>query len=187
MRKVLDELRLKRDFNQAYFFPLLTMSSTKNLFKERNLHLMFEGSLVVKGIFALLEIIGGVLAYFITQQFLLNLVLAVTREELTEDPRDFIANHIVRSAQQFSIGSQQFISFYLLSHGIIKLFLIVGLLRKKLWCYPVSIIVFILFIAYQLFRFTITHSLWLLIITAFDIAVIALTWHEYRHLKRIVY
>ncbi len=159
------------------------MSSTKNLFKERNLHLVFEGSLVVKGIFALFEIISGVLAYFITQQFLLDLVLAVTREELTEDPRDFIANYLIQSARQFSIGSQQFVSLYLLSHGIIKLFLIVGLLRKKLWCYPVSIVVFILFITYQLFRFTITHSMWLLVITAFDIAVIALTWHEYRYLR----
>jgi len=162
------------------------MSSTKNLFEERNLHLMFEGGLVVKGIFALFEIIGGALTHFITQQFLLDLVLAVTREELTEDPRDFIANHLIQSARQFSIGSQQFVSLYLLSHGIIKLFLIVGLLRKKLWFYPVSIIVFTLFIAYQLFRFTMTHSMWLLIITAFDIAVITLTWHEYQHLKRIV-
>jgi Predicted membrane protein (DUF2127) len=54
---------------------------------------------------------------------------------------------------------------------------------RRLWYYPVAIIVFALFIAYQLYRYTFSHSVWLLLITALDIIVIALTWHEYRFMR----
>jgi uncharacterized membrane protein len=43
--------------------------------------------------------------------------------------------------------------------------------------------VFALFIAYQAYRFTYTHSVWLLLVTALDILVIALTWREYTYLR----
>lgn len=154
------------------------------LLDERNLHLAFEISLLLKGVFALLEIAGGVLAWFITQQALLSVILAITQEELTEDPNDFVAHWLIRSVQDFSISSQRFTSLYLLSHGVIKIALIAGLLREKFWSYPLAMIVFALFIGYQLFRFNVTHSLWLLAITLLDVIVIGLTWHEYRYLRR---
>lgn len=44
--------------------------------------------------------------------------------------------------------------------------------------------VFGLFIVYQVYRFSATHSLWLLLITAVDVLVICLSWHEYHYLKR---
>lgn len=154
------------------------------IFKEKNLHLVFEITLILKGIFALLEIIGGILAYFMTQELLLRLVVAITQEELTQDPRDFVARYLLQSAQDFSVSSQHFMSVYLLSHGIIKIFLVAGLLRKKFWFYPLAIIVFVLFILYQFFRFSVTHSFWLLVITLLDVIVIWLTWHEYRYLRR---
>ena len=43
--------------------------------------------------------------------------------------------------------------------------------------------IFGLFIVYQLYRLSLTHSLWLLVITAVDVLVIGLTWHEYRYLR----
>ncbi len=153
------------------------------LFEEKNLRRAFEITLILKGIFALLEILSGLAAYFITQQFLLRLVTDLTQVELAEDPRDFVAHYLMRSAQDFSASSQHFTSLYLLSHGILKLFLIAGLLRKKFWYYPLSIIVFALFILYQVFRFSVTHSLWLLALTLLDLIIIGLTWHEYRYLR----
>ena len=108
----------------------------------------------------------------------------ITQEELTEDPRDFVAQFIVQSAQQLSVSAQHFAAFYLLSHGIIKTALIAGLLRERLWYYPLSMLVFGIFVAYQLFRFQVTHSIWLMAITILDIVIIAMTWHEYRFLRR---
>jgi uncharacterized membrane protein len=152
---------------------------------ETSIRRFFRISLVFKGAFSVLEFVGGLLAYFISQQFLLNFVTAVTQEELTEDPRDFIAHYLVESAGQLSVSSQHFAALYLISHGIIKSWLIVGLLRNKLWYYPIAIVVFILFVAYQIFRFQITHSISLLAITAVDAVVIVLTWHEYWYLRQL--
>ncbi|MGT2504678.1 DUF2127 domain-containing protein (plasmid) [Bradyrhizobium guangxiense] len=152
-------------------------------FQEQNLRLAFQISLIIKGVFALLEIFGGIAAYFVSQQFLLSLILAVTRQELTEDPGDVVVRYLLETAHNVSLSTQYFTSIYLLSHGVIKTVLIAGLLRKRLWYYPAAIVVFVTFIAYQLFRFNYTHSIWLLLITLLDMVVIWLTWHEYRYLQ----
>jgi|SRR2546427_10833323 len=156
----------------------------KAAFDEKTFRLLFRISLLLKGAFSLLEIVGGILAYYVSQQYLVHLVTTITQEELTEDPRDFVAHFLIQSAQQLSVSAQHFAAFYLLSHGVIKTGLIVGLLREKLWYYPVSILVFGIFVAYQLFRFQVTHSPWLMVITILDILVIAMTWHEYQFLRR---
>jgi uncharacterized membrane protein len=150
---------------------------------EHKLHLAFEIGLILKAIFALLEVAGGILAYFITQQFLLKVVLALTSHEIGEDPNDFVATFLLRSVRDFSVSTQHFTALYLLSHGAIKLVLIAGLMRGIFWIYPVAIAVFAGFIAYQLYRFTNTHSIWLLILTLLDMVVIWLTWHEYRYMQ----
>jgi uncharacterized membrane protein len=62
--------------------------------------------------------------------------------------------------------------------------LVIGLLRNKLWAYPVSLVALGLFIVYQLYRFSYTHGIGLIILTIFDIIVIALIYHEYRLVRR---
>lgn len=151
--------------------------------QEKKIHLAFEISILLKGFHSVLEILGSFLIFFITKSYIISQVLYLTQEELSEDPKDLIAHYLINASNNFSISSQHFIALYLLSHGVIKLFLVIGLLRKKLWAYPASIVVFSLFIIYQLYRFYDTHSLWLLIFTIFDIAIIWLTIHEYHHMK----
>lgn len=158
----------------------------KLLDNEKRIHLIFEISLILKAIFAAFEVLGGVLAYFISQQFLVKMVTLITQGELAEEPRDFISNYLLHAAQNLSISTQHFTGLYLVSHGIIKLFVIIGLLRRKLWYYPVALVVFALFIVYQLYRFSFTHSIWLILITLLDLIVIGLTWHEYRYLRKMV-
>jgi len=138
-----------------------------------NTHRIFQLTLLCKGAFAVAEIAAGISAYFVTQQFLFTLVERV-------HPHDLIANYLHASVDHFSLSTRNFTAAYLLSHGIIKLWLIIGLLRGKLWSYPVAIAVFGAFIVYQLYRFTLRHSLWLVLITIVDIVVIPLTWQEYR-------
>jgi uncharacterized membrane protein len=164
-------------------FILASIAMKSRFLEEKYLHLVFEASLVLKAVFAVAEILAGIGAYFVTQQFLFRLVERMTREERLEDPRDFIANYLFQSAQHFSVSTRRFTAVYLLSHGVIKLWLIIGLLRQRLWYYPVAIAIFSLFIAYQLYRYSLTHSLWLLLITVVDVVVIVLTWHEYRYLR----
>jgi uncharacterized membrane protein len=144
---------------------------------------IFRASLLFKGLFAVLEIGAGALAYFVSAGEIVRVVASITQDELSEDPNDFVASHLLAAAEKLSIGGQRFAAFYLLSHGIVKTFLIVGLLRERLWYYPVSIAAFAGFAAYQMLRFTRTHSVWLLVLTIVDAIVIVLAWREYRMLR----
>jgi len=161
------------------------MPDARKLLDEKQIHLIFRVSLFVKAAFAFFEIVGGILVDVVRQQFVLDIVAALTQGELAEDPRDLAANYLLHAAQHLSVSTRHFTAMYLLSHGIIKLWLIVGLLLEKLWYYPTAMVVFGLFIVYQLYRFSYTHSIFLLLITALDLVVIVLTWHEYKYLRRV--
>ena len=151
---------------------------------ERRIHRIFEISLLLKGAHALIECIGGLALALVGTSTITSLVNAFTQEELLEDPNDFVATRLLSLAQNFSVSTQRFYAFYLLSHGVIKAFLVVGLLRNKLWAYPVSLVVLGLFIVYQLYRFAYTHGFGLIVLTVFDVFVIGLIWHEYRLVRR---
>ena len=151
--------------------------------QEKNIRFVFEVSMLLKGFNAAAEIIGGIFVWIISRTFLTKTVLLFTQSELSEDPNDKIANFLIGAAQQFSVSSQHFVAFYLLSHGLLKIILIAGLLKAKLWAYPTSLAIFSLFIIYQIYRFFYTHSPWLVILTVFDLMVLWLVWHEYNYLK----
>ena len=156
------------------------MSPLKNKIKEKDIFFLFKGGMFLKGIHAIIEIMGGFLALFLTQNFIIQSILTITQDELSEDPKDFLANYVIHASQSFSISSQHFVAFYLLSHGIIKGILVINLLQKKRWAYPTSLVVFSAFVIYQIIRYTYTHSVWLIVFTLFDLIVIWLIWHEYK-------
>lgn len=151
--------------------------------KEKFWHKLFETSVIIKGIDSVLELIGGILLLFMTSNALNSTLRFIFQHELLQDPNDFIANFLVNFFSGLSHQTQLFGALYLISHGVIKTGLVAGLLKKKLWVYPLSIIVFGLFILYQLYRYAYTHSLFLILLTLFDIIVIILILHEYRWLK----
>ena len=67
---------------------------------------------------------------------------------------------------------------------MVKAVLVWGLLREKLWAYPASFAVFGTFIAYQLYRYSFTDDVALILLSIFDLIVIALAVHEYRLLRK---
>ena len=151
--------------------------------KRQYIRRAFDICLSLKGIFACVEIVGGLLACFASHRSVLNFVRLITQNELAENPRDVIANYLLHSAERFSINAQHFAALYLLGHGVIKIWLIAGLLRSKLWYYPAAMIIFSLFILYQFYLLTSRFSSWLVFITVIDAVVIVLTWHEYKYLR----
>ena len=151
---------------------------------ERRIHQVFEISILLKGAHALIECIGGLVLAFVSTSAIQHMVNSFTQDELVEDPNDFVANQLLRLAQDFTVSTQHFYAFYLLSHGLIKVFLVIALLRNRLWAYPASLVVLGLFIVYQLYRYSYTNSLGLIVLTVFDVFVMALIWHEYRLVRR---
>ena len=151
---------------------------------EQRIHRIFEVSVLLKGAHAAVECMGGLALALASTASIEKWVNRLTQEELIEDPKDFVATHLLGMAQGFSINTKNFYAFYLLSHGIVKLALVVGLLRNKLWAYPASLIVLSLFIIYQVYRFSYTQSVGLIVLTIFDLIVMILIWHEYGLMRR---
>ena len=156
----------------------------RKLLPEKNIHLIFEASILAKGALAMLEIIAGAFVFFLHPNFLPALADRLTRNELAQDADDFIANSLLHIANGLTINGKYFIAIYLASHGIIKLGLIIALLKNKLWAYPLSFAVFSFFGIYQMYRYYFTHSTWLVLFTVLDILVIILVVHEYIYIKK---
>jgi uncharacterized membrane protein len=155
-----------------------------NVYKQKDIvHISFEIGLLLKGIHSLMEIIGGVFLLFLSPNRLNWLTRFLTQHELMEDPKDRVANFLIALSSSFSINTQHFAVFYLMSHGIIKCILVLLLWRRKLWAYPLTIVSLILFIAYQVYRYTLTQSVFLILLTIFDVVMIALTYLEYKRIK----
>ena len=152
--------------------------------QEKRIHQIFEVSVALKGLHALLEIAGGLALALTSTATIIGWINRFSQGELTEDPNDWVANHVMEFGRNFSVEQHHFYAFYLLSHGIIKGALVIGLLREKLWAYPASFVVFSLFIAYQLYRYSFTHDFSLILLSIFDLFVIALAVHEYRLLRK---
>lgn len=143
--------------------------------RERSIYEIYYVSILLKGLNALLEIVLGVFLLF-TSHFN-GVIQTLISNEMVEDPGDFIVKHL---SSYLTPGNELFGGLYLLSHGIIKGFIIWGLMRGKLWAYPAGLAVFGLFIAYQVLKWLETHSWILVVLTVFDLFVMGLIWHEYR-------
>jgi uncharacterized membrane protein len=147
---------------------------------EKRIHRLFEVSVALKGISALAECVGGIAFALVSVSTIKQMVLAVTQGELSENPNDPILSYLAGWAQSFSASTKTVVVVYLLIDGVLKLFLLVGLLRHRLWAYPASIVVITLFIFYQMYSFALTQSLGLIALTIFDCMLIFLIWHEHR-------
>ena len=151
---------------------------------ERRIRQIFRISILIKGAHALIECGGGIAMALVGTGAIAGLVNWATQDELVEDPKDFVATHLLIWAQGFSVQTKQFYAFYLFSHGVVKLLLIAGLLRERLWAYPASLAVMGLFIVYQLYRYVEVGGAGLIVLSLFDVFVMILIWHEYRLVRR---
>jgi uncharacterized membrane protein len=134
---------------------------------EKRIHQIFAVSVSLKGLHALVEIAGGVALYLFRADTIARWL----------QPHDWAAHH-------FPASEQHFFAFYLLSHGLVKVVIVYGLLKERLWAYPASFVVFGAFIAYQLYRYSFTHDVVLIALSIFDLFVIALAVHEYGLLRK---
>jgi uncharacterized membrane protein len=140
----------------------------------------FHIGLLLKGLDGLLECIGGIFLLLVKPEQINHWAQRLTEGELSRDPHDFIANHILKSAHDLTGASLIFGALYLLSHGVVKLILVVEVLRGRLWAYVALIVVTALFIVYQVYRIADQFSVGLFLLTIFDFIIIYLTQKEYR-------
>lgn len=148
--------------------------------KSAVLHESFRVSIMLKGLHAVVETIGGIVLLKVSPQTLNRLVMSVLTQDFSQDPNDFVMTQLHRAFERLADGGAHFASWYLLSHGGVKLCLVLALLWNRLWAYPMMMVMLAAFIGYQTYRFALTHSPVMAALTVFDVAVIALTWIEYQ-------
>lgn len=150
-------------------------------FKPRDpLDRLFEFGIILKGLDGILETIGGLLLLAVTPATINRLAARLTQHELSEDPNDSIASHLLRYAHGLAGSAVTFAAVYLLLHGITKIVLVAALLRNQIWAYPWMLAFLLIFIGYQLYRIVLSPTFGLIALTIFDSLIVWLTWREWR-------
>src|SRR4051795_10071343 len=96
----------------------------------------FEIGILLKGLDGLLELLGGALLLVVSPAAISRIAATLTQHELSEDPHDFIATHLLRVSHGLTGSAVWFAAAYLLLHGLVKVVLVLALLRNKIWAYP---------------------------------------------------
>jgi uncharacterized membrane protein len=147
-------------------------------------HESFRAGITLKGVDGVLELIGAALLWAVKPETLNHAVRFIFQHELSRDPHDFLAAHVLHATQRLEGENKLFAELFLLSHGLIKIIIVTALWLDQLWAYPLAIVIFSAFGVYQTYRWTHTHSFFLAVLTVFDAAIVYLTWAEFRVQKR---
>ncbi|GAC1369161.1 MAG: DUF2127 domain-containing protein [Candidatus Saccharimonadales bacterium] len=143
----------------------------------------FEASVIVKGIEGVLETLAGFFVLFVGSQSLAEWAIRLSHHELVDDPTDLFANYIMHTGQHLASGGTTFLVAYLLVHGLIKLTAVGSLMLNKLWGYPFSMATLGLFMLYQIYEISLRHSVFMIVLTIFDIFLMWLIYREWQQQK----
>ena len=146
-------------------------------------HKVFWIGIIFKAVDGILEAVGALVLIAVSRRSIIDFVYNFFQHELSQDPTDWLARHLLGLVYHFSASEKVFAIAYLLTHGLIKLVLVVSIWYSKLWAYPLAGIAFSAFVVYQMVRFAYTHSILMLVLTAIDLVIIALLWPEHKRLK----
>jgi len=140
----------------------------------------FKIALFFKALDGFLEVAGGIFLFIINPDQVNRWAARLTQGELSRDPHDFIATHILKTAHHLTGASLDFGAAYLLVQGAIKLIIVFEVMRGHLWAYLLLIGTLGLFVIYQVYRLATQFSLALTLLTVFDLIIIYLAQKEYR-------
>ena len=142
----------------------------------------FNATLLIKGLDGILELVGGILLLIISPDTINNWAKSLTQNELSKDPHDFIARHLLHFTGHLH-STQFFGAMYLLIHGVAKLVVVVGLYRREHWSYYVAFAFLGGFGIYQIYRLTVHFGILLFLLTIFDGVILVLTTLEFRRMR----
>jgi uncharacterized membrane protein len=147
------------------------------------LHWLFEASLVIKGLLAFCETLGGIGLLLTPNVTILNFVGWLFGHNLTQTPNEDMAQWVRHLVETFPIEIQHFYALYLLGHGALKFAMVIMLARRILWAYPAAMAILAGFVIYQTTEFVTQGSVILLLLSFFDAFMIALVYREWGMLK----
>lgn len=113
-----------------------------------------------------------------------DLLYKFAGSEVAEDPSDFIFTTLNSFLEAHPLSITYFLAFYFIFWGTVEVGLSIGLLRHKLWTFPVTLWLIGLFMTYAAYRFTQTHSPFLPFIFIVDAFIFWLILAEYKKTKK---
>lgn len=146
-------------------------------------HWLFEAGVAVKATLGGLEALSGIGLLLAPNALVLRLVGWLTHFQIAAEPHESAASVAKSLADHFSVHIQHFYGAYLAFHGGLKLAIMVLLWMRKLWAYPVAMVILALFAAYEGEEWLRDGSPFLAMLCVFDLFMIGLVWKEWRALK----
>lgn len=147
------------------------------------LHWLFEVSLILKGLFAAAESLGGLGLLLTPNTAIITFVSWLTRHDLTQQPTADMALWVQHLTEAFPLQVQHFYAFYLLAHGAVKFTMVIMLARRILWAYPGAMVLLAGFVVYQITEFVTHGSYTFLALSFLDAIMIVLVYREWNVLK----
>jgi uncharacterized membrane protein len=142
-------------------------------------HRIFRLGLIMKGVYGIVETALGVFLLSAGSRSLTRVVQFIFGYELIEDPNDFFGNLFMNIARNLSLQMHIFISLFLILHGLISIGIVMALVYKKRWVFPIVGTVLVLFIIYQLYQIVLTLSVFMIALTLIDMILLGLLKFEY--------
>lgn len=150
---------------------------------------LFLVGLLLKLVDGVVELLVGVPLLFLNQERLARIGRWLTAGELAEDPNDFLANLILHESLKPHLHGTVLVGIYLVIHGLVKLLIVWGIKRGSKRSYPWAVGALTVLLVLQLVDMAIKFSMVVLLLTIFDIIVLALTvreWREGRSLEEVL-
>lgn len=148
------------------------------------IHRFLHIAIFIKGVDGCIDVLTGAALFIFGQRMMVRIIPFLLRRELLEDPKDLIVNYLFELPLHISHGTQVFLSFYLLIHGVVKIALAIAFNINDYRIHNGAEVVLFISILYQTYRFTHTHSLLLLAVTLMDIIILILVHREGAELKK---
>lgn len=161
----------------------MTLKKSRSLF-----HFAYLATLAIKGLDGAIEIAIGLLIGLAGPDRIYEWIIRVTEPGMELHPHAF--GFLRAGAGKLTDAHENFVVFYLLVHGILKLGIAIELIRdKSQWIYPVATTILCGFIIYMGSHLLLHWSGWVLGFALFDLFTVALVineWvnHKPRHRSR---
>jgi uncharacterized membrane protein len=147
---------------------------------EKQIYQLFKISIILKGLISLAEVILGSLLLVIPRSIIISMAQMLAQYARYGGSYGSILNRVATELDAFTAATVVFLALYLLLRGAIKVVIITGLLKNQLWAYPASLIILGMFVLYQFYQIATQHSIFVILLTLFDLIVMYFIWREYQ-------
>ena len=151
--------------------------------EEKVEHNLFSTVMWIRIIYGLVRVVFGLALLKIVGMSFLDILNYLLDKEIVFNPLNFIYTFTVNWLEHNPMYVTYFLASYFIFWGTLDTVLSYNLLKDKHWAFPVSLVLIVVFVIYEIFRFTHTHSLMLLWIIIFDIFLFWLIKREYNRVK----